>query len=60
MKVSEFYNEVARKVDTSGTKINVAVTKRVLSVAFQMLGKMSASEFAETVAKAVAASGKKR
>lgn len=60
MKVSDFYNEVARKADTAGTKINVAATKRVLSVAFQMLSKMSAADFAETIARAVAAAKSKK
>jgi hypothetical protein len=60
MKVNDFYNEVARKADTTGTKINAAATRRVLKVAFQMLGKMSATEFSETVAKAVASASKKK
>lgn len=60
MKISDFYNEVARKVDTAGTKINVAETKRVLAVAFQMLAAMPAAEALDTVAKAMASSSKKK
>ena len=37
MKLSDFQNEVSRRVDTAGTKINVAETKRVLAVAFDVL-----------------------
>ena len=36
MKLSEFQNEVSRRVDTAGTQINVAETKRVLAVAFEV------------------------
>lgn len=59
MKLSDFYNEVSRRVDTDTTKINVAETKRVLSEAFLVLAKMDAADFADTVAKGVAQAKKK-
>ncbi|MCG6155785.1 hypothetical protein [Rubinisphaera margarita] len=51
MKLTDFYNEVSRHVDTSKTQINVAETKRVLATAFELLSKMSADEMADTVSK---------
>lgn len=59
MKVTEFYNEVSRLVDTDKTKINVAETKRVLASAFLVLAKMDAADSADTIAKALAAAKKK-
>ncbi|WP_040352050.1 hypothetical protein [Blastopirellula marina] len=59
MKLNEFYNEIARRVDTDKTAITVAETKRVLSEAFLMLAKMDAAEFADTVSKGVAQAKKK-
>ena len=58
MKVNDFYNEVARRADTEGTKINVADTKRVLSQAFKLLNEMNAADAADTIAKALAAAAK--
>ncbi len=51
MKLTDFYNEVSRHVDTGKTQINVAETKRVLATAFELLSKMSADEMADTVSK---------
>lgn len=59
MNVSEFYNEVARRVDTGKTQINVAETKRVLSEAFVLLSKMSTPDSSALIAKAIAAGAKK-
>ena len=59
MKVSDFYNEVARRVDTDKTQIGVAETKRVLSEAFLVLSKMDAAELSDTLAKGLAIAKKK-
>ncbi|QDU91074.1 hypothetical protein Pla175_44920 [Pirellulimonas nuda] len=59
MNVSEFYNEVSRRVDTGKTQINVAETKRVLSEAFVVLSKMSTPDSSALIAKALAAAAKK-
>ena len=59
MTVNDFYNEVARKVDTDKTKINAAETKRVLSEAFKLLAAMPAAEALDIVAKAVGTAAKK-
>ena len=59
MKLTDFYNEVSRRVDTEKTSITVAETKRVLSKAFLVLAAMDAAEFADTVSKGVAQAKKK-
>lgn len=58
MKVSDFYNEVSRRVDTDKTQINAAETKRVLSQGFQLLQSLSTAEAADTIAKLLAAAEK--
>jgi hypothetical protein len=60
MKLSDFYNDVSRRVDTGKTAISVAETKRVLSEAFMVLEKMDASDMADTIAKGLATAKKKR
>jgi hypothetical protein len=60
MKISDFYNEVAKRTDTEKTSIGVAETKRVLSEAFAVLSLMSAAELADTIAKGLALADKKR
>ncbi len=59
MKLTDYYNEVSRLVDTDKTKINVAETKRVLSVAFEVLNKLDAADMADTIAKGLAQAKKK-
>lgn len=59
MKLSDFYNEVSRKVDTDKTKINVAETKRVLSEAFKVLAKLESSAMLEVLSKGIAYAAKK-
>ena len=59
MKLTDFYNEVSRRVDTDKTAIGVAETRRVLSEAFLLLAKMDAVEFADTISKGVAQARKK-
>jgi len=51
MKLTEFYNEVARRADTAKTAINAAETKRVLATAFDVLAEQDATELADTIAK---------
>jgi len=58
MKITDFYNEVARKADTSKTSISAAETKRVLSEAFVILAKMDAAELTDTLAKGLAVTKK--
>lgn len=59
MKLTDFYNEVSRRVDTEKTAITVAETKRVLSEAFLILAAMDAAEFADTVSKGVSQAKRK-
>lgn len=59
MNLSQFYDEVTRRVDTDKTKINAAETKRVLSEAFKVLAKMDSSAMLEVLAKGVANAQKK-
>ncbi len=59
MKLTDFYNEVSRRVDTEKTSITVAETKRVLSEAFLVLAAMDAADFADTVSKGVAQAKRK-
>lgn len=60
MKLTDFYNEVAKRADTSKTEINVADTRRVLSEAFLLLSEMDAAELADTLAKGLVNAKKKR
>lgn len=60
MKLTDFYNEVAKRADTSKTDINVADTKRVLSEAFLVLCELDAAELADTIAKGLATAKKKK
>lgn len=59
MKLSEFQNEVSRRADTAGTKINVAETKRVLAVAFEVLGELDGVELLDVIAKGLAQAKKR-
>jgi hypothetical protein len=59
MTVTDFYNEVSRKVDTDKTNIGVAETKRVLSEAFKVLAAMPTAEAFDVVAKSLAIAAKK-
>lgn len=53
MTLTEFYNEVSRRTDTKGTKINVAETKRCLSEAFVLLASLPSDEAFGLVANGV-------
>ena len=59
MTLTDFYNEVSRRVDTDKTKINVADTKRVLSEAFQVLAKQDATACAAIIAKGLSTAKEK-
>ncbi|MFI4874303.1 MAG: hypothetical protein ACIALR_03165 [Blastopirellula sp. JB062] len=59
MKLTDFYNEVSRRVDTDKTAITAAETKRVLSEAFMLLAGMNAAEAADTIAKGLTTAQKK-
>lgn len=59
MKLTDFYNEVSRRVDTDKTAISVAETKRVLSEAFLVLAGMDATESADTISKGLTTAKKK-
>lgn len=61
MNLSEFYNQVSRNTDTTGTAINVAESKRVLSEAFKVLASLETGEALDIMSKGVKkASSKKR
>jgi hypothetical protein len=59
MNLSQFYDEVSRRVDTDKTKINAAETKRVLSEAFKVLAQMDSATMLEVLARGVANAKKK-
>ena len=60
MRLTDFYNEVSRRVDTTKTAISVAETKRVLSEAFRVLARLDAVQCADVVAKGLATAKKKQ
>lgn len=51
MKLTEFYDEVARRADTEKTKIGAADTRRVLSEAFAFLASLDAATCSDVIAK---------
>ncbi len=59
MKLSDFQNEVARRVDTDKTQISVAETKRVISEAFMVLAELDAADAIDTFSKGVTGAAKK-
>ena len=59
MTLTEFYDEVARKADTPGTKIGAAETKRVLAVAFELMQGYDAATVLELIGKGLATAKKK-
>tara|TARA_R110002167_G_scaffold45464_1_gene136626 strand:+ start:275 stop:493 length:219 start_codon:yes stop_codon:yes gene_type:complete len=60
VSLNDLYNQVAAKADTSGVKINVAETKRVLACFFDVLEDYSAAEALDLVAKGMKRSGARR
>ncbi len=59
MKLTDFYDEVARRADTDKTEITVAITKRVLSEAFIVLAGLESADAMDTVSKGIATAAKK-
>lgn len=53
MKLTEFYDAVARRADMAKIEVGAADTRRVLSEAFAVLAKMSAQDVLNTVAQGV-------
>ena len=49
--LNDIYNQVARKADTQGVKLNVAETRRVLACFFDVLEDYKPAEAFEFVAK---------
>ena len=60
MKLTDFYTAVSKRVDTGGTSINAAETRRVLSEAFLVLNGLKASEAADVIAKGLGTAAKKK
>ncbi|QEG24926.1 hypothetical protein [Mariniblastus fucicola] len=58
--LNDLYNEVARKADTAGVKINVAETKRVIACFFDVLEDYKAAEAFDFVAKGLKRAGGRR
>lgn len=56
----DFYNRVARRTDTHGTKINVAETYRVLGCYFEELSRLSSVDAAAVQATGLALAAKRR
>jgi hypothetical protein len=60
MTLNDFYNEISRRADTAGLSINVAETKRVLAVFFDLLEDLRPEEAFEIVSKGLKQAGKRR
>jgi hypothetical protein len=60
ISLSEFYNEIARRADTEGVKINVAETKRVIACFFDVLEGCPAGAAFDLVAKGLKRAGGRR
>ena len=54
MKYTDFLNNVARKVDTKGTQIGAADTRRVISEAFCELAQMGSVDASVVYARGMA------
>ncbi len=55
--LNDIYNQVARKADTQGVKINVAETKRVLACFFDVLEDYKLADAFDFVAKGLKRAG---
>ena len=60
MTLSEFHNEVAKRADTEGVQINVAETKRVLAVFFDLLEDLKPVDDMDIVTKGLKQASKRR
>ena len=55
VNLSDFYDEISRRADTDGTKIDVATCKRVLACMFDVLGEQMEAEGVSSVLDTVVA-----
>ncbi|MEW4567517.1 hypothetical protein AB1L88_06575 [Tautonia sp. JC769] len=60
MKLTELYQEVARRADTPKVQINAADVSRVLSVMFDILEDLKPAEAIDLVSKGLASAEKRR
>ncbi len=60
MTLTEFYNAVAGKADTKGLMINVAETKRVLAVFFDLLEDLSPNDALDLLSKGLKQAAKRK
>ena len=60
MKLTEFYQEIAKKADTPKVQINASEVSRVLSVMFDILEDLEPSEAFDLISKGLASAGKRR
>ncbi|TWT80526.1 hypothetical protein CA13_19710 [Planctomycetes bacterium CA13] len=60
LTLSDIYNQVSRKADTKGVKINVAETKRVLACFFDVLEDYKPVEAFDFIAKGLKHAGTRR
>lgn len=58
--LSDIYDQVARKADTEGLKLNVAQTKRVLACFFDVLEECKPADAFDFVAKGLKRAGSRR
>jgi hypothetical protein len=58
--LTDIYDQVSRKADTQGVKINVAQTKRVLACFFDVLEDYKAADAFDFVAKGLKRAGGRR
>ena len=59
MKLNDFLNEVARRADNDKVKINVADTRRVIAVMFDLLKDLKPDEAFDLIAKGLAQAAKR-
>ena len=57
LTLNDIYDQVSRKADTQGVKINVAETKRVLACFFDVLEDYKAADAFDFVAKGLKRAG---
>ena len=60
MKLTDLYQEVARRADTTKVKINAADVSRVISVMFDVLGELKPAEVHDLISKGLASAEKRK
>lgn len=60
MTIKKLYDRVSRRTDTSGTKINVAETSRVLACYFDELSRLSPADVAKIQARGLELASQRR